>query len=99
MSGSDLLHGGDPFRRMHHDWYSVSLCLGPEPVRRSISEPGPVLVPMERQPDAKHARLFLPSRKRCMRRPGLKRDATHHGETVGVLAGGFQGVVVAVAIE
>ena len=79
-----------------HHWKAGLFGLRPRMNRRSIGQPS-LGRAEERHPHAKHARLFLPLRKQRRRLRIFQRNASHHGEAVGIALGGFETVIIPVA--
>src|SRR5258708_38968894 len=65
-----------------HDGNAGLLGRRPEPVRRSVCEPGGLLAG-NIQPDAENGRLLLPRRKAASVARIVERNVAHGGETTG----------------
>jgi hypothetical protein len=98
MTLGDALQRVERSRHQHHQRDPGALGRGPEPVRGAVGKPRPLLIGMEGESHAQHARLLSPVRdERPALRP-LDREAAHHGEAPGMQACRLEREVVAITL-
>ena len=70
----------------------------PEPVRRTVGEPGALRVSVEGEPQAEHPGRLLPLRDQRATLGALDGQPAHDGEAVGMPTSGGEGEVVAISL-